>query len=114
MNKEKLLNLMRQLAEARGEAEIKDIDKQIKYLLGKDMGPIYKRKDKLNCHAALDFLKAAEKSFSALAGDLGATAENLDAKDTRQPVLYFLQAMAERFAGEAKEAHDTIDKINRF
>lgn len=86
--------------------------KQIEELLKKLA--IYEPKGKLDCHAALDFLKAAKESFSALAEDLKATRGKLDVNDSRQNVLLVLNARMERIAGEMEEAYDFVNRINRF
>ena len=116
LGKDKLLGLMTQLVEDRDEAEIRDLNEQIKDLLGKGgMGSIYKKEDGLNCHAALDFFKAAGKGFLALAGDLKETEGKLDAaKDSRRPVLRALRAKMKRLVEEMKEACHIINRINRF
>lgn len=77
----------------------------------------YKIKDKLDCHAALDFLEAAKESFSALESDLEKTRRKILANnpnDSRVEVLLLLSAKMKRFADEAKEAYDFINRINRF
>jgi hypothetical protein len=72
--------------------------------------------EKLDCHAALDFFEAVEKSFSSLAGDLRQTEEKISGsgrQDSRLPVLRALRAKMERLAAEVKEVYFTINHINR-
>ena len=77
----------------------------------------YKSKGKLDCHAALDFLKAAKESFSALESDLEEARKKILANnpnDSRVEVLLLLSARMKRFAYEAKESYEFINRINRF
>jgi len=110
--KEKILELLKYLANETSLHHSKGYVEQIKKMLGNLA--IYEARGKFDCHQALDFLKAVEESFSALESDLDATRGRLDVNDSRQNVLLILAARMDRYVGEMKEAYVFINEINRF
>lgn len=111
--KEKISELLECLTRETSPSYSEGYADQIKKLV--DKMAAYETRGRLNCHEALEFLGAAEKSFVELAADLKETGEKLNRSgDRRAPLFKALGATMRRLAKEAQEVRSAINHSSRL